>query len=104
LPPSERRRLLQSILPVGSPVIAEAVSVEGRGCELFALVRANDLEGIVAKRLAHPYGPRTRWLKIRNQDYSQQEGRGGATCSTARGVTLRGWLKLTLPEIALRGL
>jgi hypothetical protein len=31
-----------------SPV-TEAVSVEGRGCELFALMCAHDLEGIVAK-------------------------------------------------------
>jgi bifunctional non-homologous end joining protein LigD len=75
LPLSERRRLLQSILPAGSPVIAEAVSVEGRGCELFELMRAHDLEGVVAKRLCDPYGPRTRWLKIKNRDYSQAAGR-----------------------------
>jgi ATP-dependent DNA ligase len=32
-------------------------------------------EGIVAKRLADPYKPRVRWLKIKNPDYSQKEGR-----------------------------
>jgi len=40
-------------------------------------------EGIVAKRLVDPYGPRTKWWKILNQDYSQQEDRhaaGGAWC------------------------
>ena len=37
---------------------------------------AHDLEGIVAKRLADPYGPRTRWLKIKNPGYTQAEGRG----------------------------
>jgi ATP-dependent DNA ligase len=57
-------------------VISEALSVEGRGRELFELMRAHDLEGIVAKRLADPYDPRTRWLKIKNPDYTQQEGRG----------------------------
>ena len=36
----------------------------------------NDLEGIVAKRLDNPYDPRVRWLKIKNTDYSQKEGRG----------------------------
>ena len=36
---------------------------------------ANDLEGIVAKRLQDPYGPRVRWLKIKNPGYSQAEGR-----------------------------
>ena len=48
----------------------------GRGRELFELMCANDLEGIVAKRLADPYDPRVRWLKIKNPDYSQKEGRG----------------------------
>jgi hypothetical protein len=37
---------------------------------------SNDLEGIVAKRLADSYDPRVRWLKIKNPDYSQKEGRG----------------------------
>jgi bifunctional non-homologous end joining protein LigD len=75
-PLSERRAVLRGLLPEGSPTIAEAVSVEGRGCELYKLVCAHDLEGIVAKRLADPYGLRTRWLKIKNPDYSQAEGRG----------------------------
>jgi len=39
-------------------------------------MREHDLEGIVAKRLDDPYGPRVRWLKIKNPDYSQKEGRG----------------------------
>jgi hypothetical protein len=37
---------------------------------------ANDLEGIVAKRLADRNDTRVRWLKIKNPDYSQKEGRG----------------------------
>jgi bifunctional non-homologous end joining protein LigD len=75
LPLSERRQRLQSILPKGSPMVSEALSVAGRGRELFELMRTNDLEGIVAKRLADPYGGRVRWLKIKNPDYSQKEGR-----------------------------
>ena len=77
LPLSERRAALRGLLAKGSPdpVITEALSVEGRGCELFELMVAHDLEGIVAKRLSDPYGPRTRWLKIKNPDYSQAEGR-----------------------------
>jgi bifunctional non-homologous end joining protein LigD len=75
LPLSERRRHLQNILPKGSAVICEPLSVAGRGKELFELMCAHDLEGIVAKRLKDPYGSRTRWLKIKNPRYSQQEGR-----------------------------
>jgi ATP-dependent DNA ligase len=75
LPLRERRRRLQGILPPGSPSILEAVSVERRGRELFHLMCVHDLEGIVAKRLSDPYEPRVRWLKIKNPDYSQKEGR-----------------------------
>jgi bifunctional non-homologous end joining protein LigD len=75
LPLSERRSALRSLLPQGSRVISEAVSVAGRGLELFELICAHDLEGIVAKRLADPYGPRTRWFKIKNPNYTQAEGR-----------------------------
>ena len=75
MPLTERRRRLQGILPKRSPIVSEALSVEGRGRELFELMCANDLEGIVAKRLADPYDSRIRWLKIKNPDYSQTEGR-----------------------------
>jgi bifunctional non-homologous end joining protein LigD len=75
LPLSERRRRLQGILPEVSGVISQALSVQGRGRELFELMREHDLEGIVAKKLTDPYGPRTKWLKIKNPDYSQKEGR-----------------------------
>jgi bifunctional non-homologous end joining protein LigD len=76
LPLSERRRRLQAVLPQGSTVITEAVSVEHNGRKLFDLMCDHDLEGIVAKRLADPYDPRVRWLKVKNPDYSQKEGRG----------------------------
>ena len=76
LPLSERRQRLQAVLPVASAIVSEALSVTGRGCELFDLMCANDLEGIVAKRLADRYDTRARWLKIKNPDYSQKEGRG----------------------------
>jgi bifunctional non-homologous end joining protein LigD len=75
LPLSERRRHLQNILPKGSAIISEALSVTGRGKELFELMCAHDLEGIVAKRLKDGYGSRARWLKIKNPSYSQNEGR-----------------------------
>jgi bifunctional non-homologous end joining protein LigD len=54
LPLSERRRRLHGILPTGSRVISETLSVEGRGLALFDLMREHDLEGIVAKRLDEP--------------------------------------------------
>jgi hypothetical protein len=44
-------------------------------------------EGIVAKRLADPYDTRARWLKIKNPDYSQKEGRGDLFNSLPLGRT-----------------
>jgi len=75
LPLTERWRHLQNILQKGSAIICEALSVKDRGRKLFELMCAHDLEGIVAKRLKDPYGPRARWVKIKNPDYSQNEGR-----------------------------
>jgi bifunctional non-homologous end joining protein LigD len=76
VPLSERRELLRVILPKGPGIVSEALSVGGRGWELFELMCANDLEGIVAKCLADPYDPQARWFKIKNRDYTQKEGRG----------------------------
>jgi bifunctional non-homologous end joining protein LigD len=84
LPLRERRRRLQMILPARSPTISEAVSVERRGRELFELMCTHDLEGIVAKRLDDPYAPRSRWLKVKNPDYSQSEGRADLFNAPAR--------------------
>jgi bifunctional non-homologous end joining protein LigD len=75
LPLSERRQRLRNILPKGSAIVSEALSVVSRGRHFFALICAHDLEGIVAKRLDNPYDPRARWLKIKNSGYSQKEGR-----------------------------
>jgi bifunctional non-homologous end joining protein LigD len=75
LPLTERRRHLRNILPQGSAIISAALSVTGRGHELFELMCAHDLEGVVAKRLRDGYGPRVRWLKIKNPGYSQNAGR-----------------------------
>jgi len=75
LPLHERRRVLQGILPKKSPIVSEALSVEGRGCELFDVMCGHDLEGIVAKRLADPYDTRVKWHKIKNRGYTQKEGR-----------------------------
>ena len=75
LPLTERRRHLQNILPKGSTIVSETLSVTGRGHELFELMCENDLEGVVAKRLKDRYGSRVRWLNIKNPSYSQNEGR-----------------------------
>jgi len=42
---------------------------------LFDVVTGLDLEGVVAKRSDEPYAPATRWVKVKNRNYSQAIGR-----------------------------
>lgn len=49
--------------------------IETAGESLFELACDNDVEGIVAKRKYDPYSPEASWLKIRNPNYTQWEGR-----------------------------
>jgi bifunctional non-homologous end joining protein LigD len=74
-PLRHRQQALEDILQEGSRVISPVLSVHTRGRQLFELILDHDLEGIVAKRLADPYDQGTKWLKIKNKAYSQQEGR-----------------------------
>ena len=85
LPLHEHRRLLRENLPKRSPIVSEALPVEGRGRELFELMCKNDLEGVVAKRVADPYEPSVQWLKIKNPDYTQKEARGDLSTTRAAG-------------------
>jgi ATP-dependent DNA ligase len=76
LPLIERKALLKRLLRRRSNhLIAEAMSVEGRGMALMAAVEQHDLEGIVAKRKSDPYRRGVKWWKMRNRAYSQAEGR-----------------------------
>ena len=73
---TERKHKLRSILPSGSDRLFHCDHIEHEGESLFRLACENDLEGIVAKRKYDPYLPdQANWLKIRNPEYSQWEGR-----------------------------
>jgi bifunctional non-homologous end joining protein LigD len=75
-PLNERKHKLRSILPANSQRIVYCDHLESDGESLFRLACENDLEGIVAKRKFEPYLPnQASWLKIRNPNYSQWEGR-----------------------------
>jgi bifunctional non-homologous end joining protein LigD len=52
-----------------------ASHIEGRGKALFEEVCERDLEGIVAKRKDSTYSVNGCWLKIKNPNYTQAEGR-----------------------------
>jgi bifunctional non-homologous end joining protein LigD len=73
---AELRRLL-SRAPMSSR-IRYADHIEGNGSSFFELICQRDLEGIVAK-LKHDHYTSDRdqstWIKIKNRNYSQSEGR-----------------------------
>ena len=53
--------------------------IEEQGEQLFEMICDRDMEGIVAKPKESPYRElygKTPWVKIKNPDYSQAEGRG----------------------------
>ena len=75
-PLTERKQKLRSIVPRDIDCIFYCDHVERDGESLFRVACDNDLEGVVAKRKYDPYLPnKASWLKIRNTDYSQWEGR-----------------------------
>ena len=75
LPLTRRKRVLQRVVQATSTALSQVFTMEGRGCDMLRAAERLDLEGIVAKRTTDPYGPDTVWYKIRNQAYTQAEGR-----------------------------
>lgn len=72
LPLTERKQLLNEILPVDTPHITKTLSLQGKGKELYELVKSQDLEGIVLKKKDSKYeiGKRSKnWLKVVNYKY-----------------------------------
>jgi bifunctional non-homologous end joining protein LigD len=72
-PLKERKAMLEKM--VCRHRMQRSESVLGDGITAFRGVCRLDLEGIVAKRLTDAYGPRAKWWKILNRDYSQKAGR-----------------------------
>lgn len=71
-----RKRRLEELIPETNPSLSRILTADADGRELFEAVQRLDLEGIVAKRKADPYSPRTIWYKVKNPSYTQAEGRG----------------------------
>jgi len=76
LPLLERKRMLRRLISQrkhGRVKFARGIRARGRG--LFREICRLDLEGIVAKHRSGLYLPGTKWIKIKNPNYSQAEGR-----------------------------
>jgi bifunctional non-homologous end joining protein LigD len=79
LPLLTRKAKLKRLLPSRSAHVLYVDHTKGSGQRLYELACQLDLEGIVAKKAASPYGQNAKgkdWIKIKNPNYSQKEGRG----------------------------
>jgi bifunctional non-homologous end joining protein LigD len=72
---TRRKQFLTRLILATTPVLSQVFTIAERGRDLFAAVERLDLEGIVAKRKADPYRPKTVWYKIKSRTYTQGEGR-----------------------------
>lgn len=97
LPLTERKAILESIIPQDDPVIKFSESLNVSGTTLFKQVSKMGLEGIMAKRSSSPYLLNDRsknWLKIKAQKrqevviggYTKNEGSSKAFSSLLLGV------------------
>ena len=78
MPLVQRKRRLARIMPRVESRLILLDGIPAQGRRLFELVCERDLEGIVAKRAKGTYqcdGRGTSWLKLKNPEYSQMEGR-----------------------------
>lgn len=76
LPLSDRKEILDELLPEDLPLITKVPSIKGNGKALFDLVKQQDLEGIVLKNKDSKYelGKRShKWLKVINYQYATVE-------------------------------
>lgn len=71
----ERKRCLRELIGSDSSVVY-VDHIDGAGVDFYRLACDQDLEGIVAKLKGGLYTPEaTTWVKIKNPQYSQAEGR-----------------------------
>lgn len=79
LPLIERKRRLKKLIGRRKVGLLYVDHIEAKGSALFAQACRLDLEGIVAKRKDSSYRatekPSPHWIKIKNPEYSQKEGR-----------------------------
>jgi len=72
----ERKCRLREIVPAAPSPLLYVDHVVGTGVDLFEAICRNDLEGVVAERCDARYTPdEPTWVKIKNRDYGQAEGR-----------------------------
>lgn len=101
LPLHRRKRILAGLMPRVESQVRLVEHVKGRGVDFFRVACAHDIEGVVAKWRGGTYqsGAKTSWLKIRNPQYSQWDGR--RDLFDARGDNAGRRARWVKPQLAL---
>ena len=79
LPLCERKEMLQAALTPQANAAMYVQHIDSGCTALFQQACEMDMEGVVAKPRISPYrevNGKSTWLKIKNPEYSQAEGRG----------------------------
>ena len=74
-----RKHILEEVVAESPERLLFVDYIEEQGEQLYEMICRRDMEGIVAKPQESPYCElygKTPWVKIKNPDYSQAEGRG----------------------------
>ena len=99
----ERKQQLRAIVPAAPSRLLFSDHLDTRGKQLFDFACEHDLEGIVAKWKFGSYlsnSNATTWIKIKNPNYTQAEGRGENFGSrTRRPRTQASKVRLLEPEL-----
>lgn len=69
----ERKGILDTIIPINTPILSKIMSIDSNGIPLFELIKEQNLEGIVLKKKDSTYEIRKRsysWLKVINYQYA----------------------------------
>jgi DNA ligase 1 len=73
LPLYKRKKILDTIIPVNTPILSKVMNTDSNGIALFDLIKEQNLEGIVIKKKDSTYeiGRRSySWLKMINYQYA----------------------------------
>ena len=84
--------MLTRLIPATTTVLSQVFSIAEPGRDLFAALQRLDLEGIVAKRKADPYRPKTVWCKIKSRAYTRAEMRWELFLEGALTEALFSWM------------
>jgi bifunctional non-homologous end joining protein LigD len=102
LPLVERKELLRGIVPGAPSRVLYSDHLQERGKQLYEFACGHDLEGIVAKWKFGSYLPNssaTTWIKVKNPNYTQSEGRGERFEARSTGHRTTSKVRLLEPEL-----